>query len=123
MLALSAFHLQEHPKTQRTTPANERKWEVIHAHLSDGRYLAVAVSEMVAKMMRHYDKDERQTDGSRHSDTMRPVFAQERARDFDPGFWLQLIHKGSSKKRLEDCKDNNGSPRSFQTIGWKTCFT
>ena len=67
---------------------------------------------MVTKML-HYDQDERQTDGSRHWDTIRPVllkaFAQERARDFDEGCWLHLIHEGSNKKRLEYCNDNNGS--------------
>ena len=48
------------------------------------------------KVLRHYDQDERQTDGSRHWDTIRPVllkaFAQEGAWDFDEGFQLQLIH-------------------------------
>ena len=98
---------------QRTILANERKWKVIHAHSPDGGYLAVAVSKMIIKMLRHYDQDERQTDGSRHWDTIRPVllraFAQQGARDFDEGFWLHLIHEGSNKKRLECCKDNNGS--------------
>ena len=74
--------------------------------------MAVAVSKMVAKMLRDYDQDER-PDGSRHFDTFTPVllraFAQEGARDFDEGFWLHLIHEGSNKKRVEYCKDNNGS--------------
>ena len=38
---------------------------------------------------RHFDQDERQTDGSRHWDSIKPVllraFAQEGARDFDAG--------------------------------------
>ena len=42
---------------------------------------------MVTKILRHCDQDERQTDGSRHWDTIRPilvnVFAQEEALDFD----------------------------------------
>ena len=99
--------------TQRTIPTHERKWKAIHAHAPDGGYLAVGVSKMVTKMLRHYDQDERQTDGSRQWDTIRPklvkAFAQEGARDFDEGFWLHLIHVGSNKKRLEYCKDNNGS--------------
>ena len=52
--------------------------------------MAVAVSKMVTRMLRHYDQDERQPDGSRHWDTIGPVllraFAQEGARDFDEGF-------------------------------------
>ena len=75
--------------------------------------MAVAVSKMVTKMLRHCDQDERKLDGSRHWDTIRSVllraFAQEGARDFDEGSWLHLIHEGSNKKRLEYCKDNNGS--------------
>ena len=73
MLTLSAIRLKEHPYTQRATPANERKWKVIHAHSPDGGYLAVAVSKMVTKMPRHYDQDERQPGGSRHWDRIRPV--------------------------------------------------
>ena len=93
--------------------AVERKWKVTHAHSSNGGYLAVALSKMVTTMLRHYDQDERQTGGSKHWDTIRPVLmkaiAQEGARDFDEGFWLHLIHEGSQKKRLEYFKDNNGS--------------
>ena len=78
--------------TQRTIAANDWKWKVIHAHSSNGGYLAVAVSMMVQKMLRHYDKDERQTDGSRHWDTIEQVllkaFPQDGARDFEEGFWL-----------------------------------
>ena len=112
--ALSAFLLQKASLyTQRTIPANERRRKVIHAHSPDGGYLAVAVCKMVIKMLRHYDQDERQTDGSRHWDTIRPVLlracAQQGAREFDEGFWLHLIHEGSNKRRLEWCKDNNGS--------------
>ena len=51
--------------------------------------MAVAVSKMVTKMLRHFDQDERLTDGSRHWDSIKPVllraFAQEGARDFDAG--------------------------------------
>ena len=58
---------------QRTIFTNERKWKVIHAHSSDEEYLAVAASKMVTTMLRDYDQDERQTDGSRHWDTIRRV--------------------------------------------------
>ena len=78
----------------------------------DGGYLETAVSNMITNMLRHCDLDERQTDGSRHWDTVRPklvkTFAQE-ARDFDDGYWLMVIDEGSNKMRIEYCKDNNGS--------------
>ena len=59
--------------TQRTTATNDWKWKVIHAHSSNGGYVAVAVSMMVTKMLRHFDQDERQTDASRLWDTNGPV--------------------------------------------------
>ena len=58
----------------------------IYALLSDGGDLATAVSKLVTKIVRHYDEDERQPDGSLRWDTLRPVllraFAQQGARDF-----------------------------------------
>ena len=51
--------------TQRTILTNERKWKIIHAHSPDGGYQATSVCKMVTKMLRHYDQEERQTDGSR----------------------------------------------------------
>ena len=75
-------------------------------------YLATAVSKIVTKMLRHYDQEERQTDGSMHWYTIRPVFlrafAQEGARDFDEGFWLYLIHEGSNKKDSNTAKITMG---------------
>ena len=72
--------------TKRTIPTNERKWKVIHVHSPDGGDLAIAVSKMVTIMVRHYDQDERQSDGSVHWDTIRPgllkAFAKRGARDF-----------------------------------------
>ena len=69
--------------------------------------------KMVTKILRHYDLEERQTDGSRHWDTIRPIlvraFAQEGARDFVEKCWIMLIHEGSNKKRMEHREDNNGS--------------
>ena len=42
---------------------------------------------MVTKVLRHYDQEERQTEGSRHRDNIKPTlvkaFAREGARDFD----------------------------------------
>ena len=46
-----------------------------------------AVSKMVTEMLRHFDQEERKTDGSRHWDNIKPTlvreFAREGARDFD----------------------------------------
>ena len=37
------------------------------------------------------------------------AFSHEGARDFDDGFWLHLIHDGSTKKLLEYCQDTDGN--------------
>ena len=64
-------------------------------------------------MLRRCGRGGRQTDGSRHWDTIGPTlvkaFAREDARDFDDGYWLMLIHEGSNKMRFEYCEDNNES--------------
>ena len=71
--------------------------------------MTVFVSKMVTPMLRRYDQDERQHDGSRHWDSVKPVlmkaFAQNGARDLDDGYWLGLNHDGSTKKRLEYYQD------------------
>ena len=68
---------------------------------------------MVTKIRCHYDQEERQTDGSRHWDNIKPIllraFAREGSRDFDKGFRLHLKHEDSNKMRAEYCEDNNGS--------------
>ena len=71
---------------------------------SDGGYLETAVSKMVTQMLRHYDQEERQTDGLRHWVNMKPTlvraFAREGARDFDNDYYLLLVHEG--KKQNEN---------------------
>ena len=75
--------------TKRTIPTNEKKWITIHAQSRYGGDLAVSVFGLATTMLRHYDQDERQRDGSRHWDSMKPVlmkaFAHKGARDFDDG--------------------------------------
>ena len=55
--------------TGKTNPTNEKKWTTIHAHSGRGSDLAVFISETVTTMLRHFDQDERETDGSRHWDS------------------------------------------------------
>ena len=77
----------------------------------------MSVSKLVTTMLRHFDQEERQTDGSRHWDSIKPVlmraFAHQGARDFDDGFWLRLIQDGSTEKRLEYCQDKDGNLTCF----------
>ena len=37
------------------------------------------------------------------------AYAQEGARDFDDGYWLRLVHDGSTEKRLEYCQVKMGN--------------
>ena len=57
----------------------------------------MAVSRMVSGMVRHYDLDERQSDGSMHRDTIRSVllkaFAEHGARKFSEKYWLHFFHE------------------------------
>ena len=54
-------------------------------------------------MLRHYDQDERESDGSRHWEAVKSVFlrkfARDGARDFSDEVWLQKIFEGSSKEK------------------------
>ena len=118
---LSAFHpSQGSIFTQRTIHTKERKWKVIPAHSSDGGALSTQVSKMVTRMVRHYNQDKRQSDGSLHWDTMRSVLlkaiAKHEARDFSDKYWLYFIHQGSSKVRIECCEDSKKSLAYFRAI-------
>ena len=94
-------------------PANERKWIVIDDNRSHGGDLSIQVSNMVTKMVRRDDQDERGQDGSYHCDTVRSVllkaFARNGAETFSDNHWIHLIHEGSSERRVEYCVDHKNS--------------
>ena len=82
--------------------------------------MALLISMKVTTMLRHYDQEERHTDGSRYWDSITSVlvrkFAHEGARDFDDEKWLQMILDGSSKKRIEYCKNRDGTRYCLRAI-------
>ena len=88
--ALNILPTDESFYTKRTIPTNVKKWKVVPAHSRDGGSLAIAVSEMVTRMMRHYDQDEREPDGSTHWDTIRSTllkaFAKHGTQQFSDKF-------------------------------------
>ena len=67
----------------------------------------------ITKMVRHYDQDEREQDGSHHRETVRSLllsaFAQDRAKWFSDKYWFHLIQQHRSKTRIECCLDNKRS--------------
>ena len=52
--------------TRRVVPRNEKKWISISANPKRGIDLAMFISKTVTTMSRHFDQDERESDGSRH---------------------------------------------------------
>ena len=80
-------------------PTKRRTWVVVDANRSHGGDLSIQVSQMVTKMVRHHDQDEREEDGSHHWDTVRLVllkaFARNFAETFSDNCWIHLIHEGS----------------------------
>ena len=86
--------------TMRTILTKEKKLITIHAHSRCGGDLAVSISKAITTMLRHFDQEERQPDGSRHWDSIKLVrkFAYEGALEFSDEVWLQKIFEGSTRK-------------------------
>ena len=74
--------------------------------------MAIFISKTVTTMLRHFDQDERESDGSRHWEAIKSVmlrkFERDGVQDFNDEVWLQKIFEGSSKKRIEVCKNKDG---------------
>ena len=77
-------------------------------------------SKMVTRMVRHYDQEEREPDGSYHWDTVMPVlqkaFGKGGAQNFVRKYWIQIIQEGSSKKRVEFCVDHKNYLAHFRAV-------
>ena len=88
--------------TRRTTVKSEKIWKTMHANVSQGRHVAVSISKAVTTMF----------DGSGHWASIKSAlvrqFAREGARGFNDEAWQQMILEGSTKKRIEYCKDKDG---------------
>ena len=71
------------------------------------RSLSSSISKMVSKLIRHFDQEERQTDGAVHWDTIKPVlekgFRSHGVESFSETQWIEHIYKGSNKVRFEYC--------------------
>ena len=63
----------------------------------------MSISKTVTTMLRHFDQEERQTDGSRHWDSIKLVlerkFAREGARDSSDEAWLQKFFCRAVQRR------------------------
>ena len=56
--------------------------------------------------MRHYDQDERETDGAVQSPKLRKVFQKPGGQKFSDSDWLHYIYEGSNKTRFQCCKNS-----------------
>ena len=84
----------------------ESQWKGIPACRSlKGKSLSTAISKLVMRLVRHFEQDERETDGAVHWNTMSSLkaFEDNGARKFSDKGLLQHIYGGSNKTRLEYC--------------------
>ena len=86
-----------------------KKWITIHASPKRGSDLAIFHSKTVTTMFRHVDQDERESDGSRHWESIGSVlvrkFAYEGARDFSDEMSITKVFlKAHTKKELSTVK-------------------
>ena len=97
--------------TRKTFPRNEKKWITIHSNPKRGSDLVRFISKAVTTMLHHFDHDEGESGGSRHWEGIKSVLLRKCERngvqDFNDEVWLLKIFEGSSKKRIEYCKDKD----------------
>ena len=98
--------------TRKSISRNEKKWITIHSNPKRGSDLAIFVSQIVTTILRPFDQDERESDGSRHWEAIQSVllrkFERDGVQDFHDELWSQKIFEGSSKKRTEYCNNKDG---------------
>ena len=89
----------------------ERKWNDIFAckHFR-GHTFEAEVSLLVMRLVRHYDQDDRETDGAVHWNSMGPklrkAFQKARGQTFSDSDWVQYIFEGRNKTRFQYCKNS-----------------
>ena len=97
---------------RKTTPSNDEKWIAVPSNPKRGSDLAIFISKIDTTMLRHFDQDDRESDGSRHSEAIKSAllrkFERDGVQDFNDEVWLQKIFEGSSKKRIKVCKNKDG---------------
>ena len=90
-----------------------RKWDDIPGYkFFNGDSLQAEISKLV--MVRHYDQDERETDGAVHWNSMVPKlrkpFQKSGGRKFSDTDWLQHIYEGSNTMRFQYCMNSKKNP-------------
>ena len=119
--ALNILPAEESFYTKRTIPTNVKKWKVIPAHSRDGGSLAIAVSEMVTRMMRplrpRWTRTWRVSAlGHNQVDTAECICKTWSTTVLRQVSGLYLVHEGTSKARTEYCEDSTKSLAYFRAI-------
>ena len=93
-------------------PIDQRKWNEIRAVNNVKRESLVwRVSKIVTKVSRHrclHRENDGAIDWCSLLSMLRGKFENEDAGSFSNSQWLDLIHRGSDKKRFQFCLDSNG---------------
>ena len=79
---------------------------------------------MASKMVRHFDQDERQTDGAVHGDSLKSLlvkgFRKNGAENLSDSEWIDHIQQGSNKVRFEHCET---SQKDLENIRAMQCHS
>ena len=97
--------------SESVIPVEERKWNDIPANqYLRGHTFEAEVSKLVMALARHYDQNERETDGSIHWKSMGPklrkAFQKAGGQQLSDSDWLRHIYKGNNKTRFQFCKNS-----------------
>ena len=111
MESLQSGNSKESNCSKEVLLIGERKWNDIPACQDfRGHTFEAEVSKLVMRLVRHYDQDERETDGAVHWNSMGPklrkAFEKAGGHKFSDNDWLQKIYKGSNKTRFRYCKNS-----------------
>ena len=102
----SNCHEEQVCYTKSTIAIRERErekktWEIVLEFEGPHPPLQTAISKFVMKMLRHCDQEERESDGSKHRDSVHVNFFEKfdskMGQKLHTGDWRQAIYKGSNK--------------------------
>ena len=93
---------------------------VIPTNEKNAETFSKPVPEMVTRLVRPCDQDEREPDGSYHWITVRQVLLKalkkQETQNFSEEYWILFIQEGSSKTRVEYCVDHSNSLTYLRAI-------
>ena len=107
------FEIQTIPVycSKEVIPIEERKRNDVPAcKYFKGNTLQAEISKLVMRLVRCYDQDERETDGSLHCNSMgqklRRAFLKAGGQKFSDSDWLQHVYEGRNKTTFQCCMNS-----------------